>query len=147
VMLTATAFIGDVDGGQNHSIRPGEPPDTSGARIHQELITMGRTKGQKIPGLKRMPKKEGGYFDDLPDERRRTSEQNSSRSWCSLGVLLVTGQTDRRVRRTLRLVAFPAALRFLLNVSLGSAICRNVNLLSILNNHGHTVSPPIPNCS
>ena len=31
---------------------------------------MGRTKGQKIPGLERKPKKEGGYFDELPPKLR-----------------------------------------------------------------------------
>ena len=35
-----------------------------------EVTTMGRTKGQKIPGLERKPKREGGYFDDLCYDHR-----------------------------------------------------------------------------
>jgi hypothetical protein len=35
---------------------------------------MARTKGQKIHGLKRKPKRKGGYFDELPGDQRRIAQ-------------------------------------------------------------------------
>jgi hypothetical protein len=35
---------------------------------------MARGKGTRITGLKRKPKRKGGYFDDLPYEQPRIAE-------------------------------------------------------------------------